>query len=66
MAKVVKLPFDGNRQVVHLPKEFSFKCDRVRIRKRGEAVVLEPVVIDVKEWLDDLLRHPLSKDFSVR
>ena len=66
MTKVVKLSLDGNRQVVRLPKEFSFKCDRVRIRKSGNAVVLEPVVIDVKEWLDDVLRHPLSKDFSVK
>ena len=63
MTKTAKLFRNGNSQAVRLPQEFRFKGDRVRIRKVGEAVVLEPVITDVKEWLADLRRHPLSKDF---
>jgi antitoxin VapB len=63
VTKTAKLFRNGNSQAVRLPQEFRFKGDRVRIRKVGEAVVLEPVITDVKEWLADLRRHPLSKDF---
>ncbi len=63
MTKIAKLFRNGNSQAVRLPREFRFKGDRVRIRKVGETVVLEPVITNVKEWLADLRRHPLSKDF---
>lgn len=63
MTRTAKLFRNGNSQAVRLPQEFRFKGDRVRIRKVGEAVVLESLITDVKEWLADLRRHPLSKDF---
>ena len=63
MNKTAKLFRNGNSQAVRLPREFRFKGEEVRIRRDGEAVVLEPVITDVKEWLADLRRHPLSKDF---
>ena len=32
----------GGSQAVRLPKDFRFAGDRVRIRKEGAAVILEP------------------------
>jgi antitoxin VapB len=63
MTKIAKLFRNGNSQAVRLPQEMRFKGDRVRIRKVGDTVVLEPLITNVKEWLADLRRHPLSKDF---
>jgi len=63
MTKIAKLFRNGNSQAVRLPQEMRFKGDRVRVRQVGDTVVLEPVVTDVKEWLDDLQSHPLSRDF---
>jgi len=63
MIKTAKLFRNGNSQAVRLPQEFRFQGDEVRIRRDGDAVVLEPLVTNVKEWLADLRRHPFSKDF---
>jgi antitoxin VapB len=63
MAKTAKLFRNGNSQAVRLPREFRFEGDEVRIRKNGDAVVLEPMVPNVRAWLADLRCHPLSKDF---
>jgi antitoxin VapB len=63
MTKTAKLFRNGNSQAVRLPQEMRFKGDRVRVRKEGDTVILEPVVTDVKEWLADLRRHPMSEDF---
>lgn len=63
MTQNAKLFRNGNSQAVRLPREFRFKGDQVRIRKEGDTVILEPIVTDVKEWLSDIWRHPLSKDF---
>ncbi len=41
--KTAKLFKNGNSQAVRLPKEFRFEGAEVRIRKRGNAVILEPV-----------------------
>jgi antitoxin VapB len=66
MTKTAKLFRNGNSQAVRLPQEFRFKGDEVLIRKEGDAVVLEPMHTDVKEWLADILRHPMSKDFMAQ
>lgn len=63
MSTTAKLFRNGNSQAVRLPRQFRFQGDEVRIRREGDAVILEPLVTDVKEWLTDLRRHPLSKDF---
>jgi len=63
MSATAKLFRNGNSQAVRLPRQFRFKGDEVRIRRDGEAVILEPLVTNVKEWLADIRRHPLSKDF---
>jgi len=63
MSTTAKLFRNGNSQAVRLPRQFRFKGKEVRIRRDGEAVILEPVVTNVKEWLAEIRRHPLSKDF---
>jgi antitoxin VapB len=35
---------NGRSQAVRLPKEFRFKGEEVRIRRRGRQVILEPTV----------------------
>jgi antitoxin VapB len=47
---VAKLFRNGRSQAVRLPQEFRFEGDRVRVRRVGEAVLLEPVISDVAEW----------------
>lgn len=54
-----KVFWSGRSQAVRLPKEFRFDTDEVRIRKHGNAVILEPVTTDWA-WLDTL--EPLSAD----
>jgi antitoxin VapB len=63
MATTAKLFRNGNSQAVRLPRQFRFKGEEVKIRKEGDAVILEPMTSNVKEWLADLRRHPFSKDF---
>jgi antitoxin VapB len=48
-----KLFWSGRSQAVRLPKEFRFEGDEVRIRREGQAVVLEPIAEDWA-WLDAL------------
>ncbi len=51
--QTAKLFWSGRSQAVRLPKEFRLKGDKVRIRKHGNAVILEPIADDW-EWLDHL------------
>ena len=47
----------GGSQAVRLPKAFRFRGDRVRIRKEGDAVILEPVERspdEIRAWLDSV------------
>lgn len=53
-----KLFWSGRSQAVRLPKEFRFEGDEVRIRRQGNAVVLEPIAKDYSQdwaWLDELV-----------
>jgi antitoxin VapB len=45
-----KLFRNGRSQAVRLPREFRFEGDRVRIRRVGNGVLLEPAEFDVKAW----------------
>lgn len=44
---------NGRSQAVRLPHEFRFRGDRVRIRRIGRGVLLEPI-LDPKEWFAEL------------
>ncbi len=46
-----KLFMHGRSQAVRLPKEFRMPGDRVRVRRVGNTVVLEPISSDVHEWV---------------
>jgi len=46
-----KIFWSGRSQAVRLPKDFRFRGEEVRIRRHGNAVILEPVADDWA-WLD--------------
>lgn len=41
--QTAKLFWSGGSQAVRLPNEFRFDSSEVRIRRRGNAVILEPI-----------------------
>ena len=51
--QTAKLFWSGRSQAVRLPKDFRFEGKEVRIRRRGNAVILEPIADDW-DWLDRL------------
>jgi len=58
---IAKLFQNGRSQAVRLPREFRFEGDCVRIRRVGRGVLLEPLILDPKEWfhkLDELNSAP--------
>lgn len=61
MGKTARVFMTGDSQAVRLPEEFRFKGGQVRIRKEGDAVILEPVP-DNWDWLAKF-RRPADEDF---
>jgi antitoxin VapB len=57
-----KIFWSGRSQAVRLPKEYRFEGTEVRIRRRGDAVILEPIPTDWR-WLDELISSSLDDDF---
>jgi antitoxin VapB len=51
-----KLFKNGRSQAVRLPREFRFEGDRVRVRRVGRGLLVEPVVTDVAAWFAELDR----------
>jgi antitoxin VapB len=66
MGKFAKLFRNGSSQAVRLPREFRFQGDKVRIRRSGKCVVLEPLIADPEEWLAALKRIPEDPDFMAQ
>ena len=56
-----KIFWSGRSQAVRLPKDFRFQGDEVRIRRHGNAVILEPMAEDWT-WLDSIA-GTLDEDF---
>jgi antitoxin VapB len=54
--------WSGRSQAVRLPEAFRFDADRVRIRREGTAVILEPVP-DGWSWLAAVV-GPVDEDFA--
>jgi antitoxin VapB len=48
-----KLFWNGRSQAVRLPKEFRFEGDRVRVRRMGAGVLLEPLPEEKKETIEE-------------
>jgi antitoxin VapB len=59
--ETAKLFWSGRSQAVRLPKQFRVEGREVRIRTRGNSIILEPVP-DTWEWLD-AIASPLDEDF---
>ena len=59
--ETAKVFWSGRSQAVRLPKAFRFETKEVRIRRHGQAVILEPIATDWA-WLDALVA-PLDDDF---
>ena len=57
-----KIFWSGRSQAVRLPKKFRFDAETVRIRRHGNAVILEPVTEDWA-WLDAIVTGKLDEDF---
>lgn len=59
---IAKIFWSGRSQAVRLPKAFRFATDRVRIRRHGSTVILEPVADDWA-WLENVV-GPVDEDFA--
>jgi antitoxin VapB len=59
--ETAKIFWSGRSQAVRLPKNFRFDAVEVRIRRHGDAVILEPIADDWA-WLDKIV-GPLDDDF---
>jgi antitoxin VapB len=56
MATTAKLFRNGRSQAVRLPREFRFEGDRVRVRRAGRGILVEPMFRDSAEWFAELDR----------
>ncbi len=62
---IARLFTHGRSQAVRLPKEFRLPGDRVRVRRMGDGVLLEPIASDIEAWFAELDRFadvPLFED----
>jgi antitoxin VapB len=57
-----KIFWTGRSQAVRLPKAYRLAADEVRVRKHGNAVILEPIP-EGWAWLDDVI-GPVDDDFA--
>ncbi|MBI1874247.1 MAG: AbrB/MazE/SpoVT family DNA-binding domain-containing protein [Acidobacteria bacterium] len=65
MTTTAKLFRNGRSQAVRLPREFRFEGDRVRVRRAGRGILVEPMFADVTDWFAELDRfgaEPLMAD----
>ena len=56
-----KVFWSGRSQAVRLPKEYRIQSGEVRIRRRGNAIILEPIA-ENWDWLKNL--GPIDDDFA--
>lgn len=59
---IAKVFWNGRSQAVRLPKEFRVSGDRVRVRRHGNAIILEPIA-EGWDWLD-ALTGDVDADFA--
>ena len=60
---IAKIFYSGRSQAVRLPKSYRFEGQEVRIRRRGNAVILEPLPSNW-DWLEAIaVEGPLDTDF---
>ena len=56
MSATAKLFMHGRSQAVRLPLAFRLPGGRVRVRRIGRGVLLEPMAADVETWFAELDR----------
>jgi antitoxin VapB len=54
---IAKIFMHGRSQAVRLPRAFRLPGDRVRIRRFGRGILLEPLATDVDAWFAELDRY---------
>jgi antitoxin VapB len=47
---IARLFKHGRSQAVRLPRAFRLPGDRVRVRRVGSGILLEPIATDLDEW----------------
>ena len=65
MTTTAKLFRNGRSQAVRLPREFRFEGDRVRVRRAGRGVLVEPMFTNVAQWfaaLDEFGPEPFMAE----
>ena len=63
MESIAKLFQNGRSQAVRLPKAFRFKGNEVKISKKGDKVILEP--LERSRWPADFWdAFPVDLDFK--
>lgn len=53
---IARLFRNGRSQAVRLPQAFRFPGDRVRIRRLGRGVLLEPLLLEADDWFGEMDR----------
>lgn len=53
---IAKIFMHGRSQAVRLPLAFRLPGDRVRVRRVGNGILLEPIATDVDAWFAELDR----------
>ena len=53
---IAQLFKNGRSQAVRLPAAYRFEGTAVRVSRRGRAVILEPITIDLLEWFAEIDR----------
>ncbi len=56
MATTARLFRNGRSQAVRLPHELRFEGDRVRVRRVGRGVLVEPMFTNVAVWFAEMDR----------
>lgn len=62
MSDTAKVFMSGGSQAVRIPAEYRVEGKELRIRKQGDALILEPLEADEWAWLDEL--DPVDAEFS--
>ena len=64
MESIAKVFQNGRSQAVRLPKAFRFKGNEVKISKKGDKVILEP--IERSSWPEGFWDDfPMDTDFEI-
>ena len=64
MESIAKIFQNGRSQAIRLPKAFRFKGSEVKISKKGDMVILEP--IGRSKWPENFWADfPVDSDFKI-